>query len=145
MTKAATLALLLAGIIPFSAIYAENVIPSGNELQTRAEQNTQMIDTATLKERLEKEPDLILIDIRTKHEIKRMGGAIEVPQNINIPRGWLEFRVQSAALEKDTPIVVYCGGGLRSPMAAETLQNMGYTNVRNYSEGYFGWTESLNR
>ena len=126
----------------FLPVAAED-IPSGAELQLRAENNTRFIDTPTLKQRLENEPDLILIDIRTKAEIERMGGAIEVPQNINIPRGWLEFRVQSAALEKDTPIVVYCGGGLRSPMAAETLQQMGYTDVSNYAAGYFGWLKSL--
>ena len=141
MKIAAALSLLLASMFPISTVLADS-IPSGQEIQAKAEQNTKIIDTATLKQRLNDEPDLILIDIRTKDEINRMGGAIAVPQNINIPRGWLEFRVQSAALEKDTPIVVYCGGGLRSPLAAETLQNMGYTNVSNYSEGYFGWKKS---
>ena len=57
--------------------------------------------------------------------IQNMDGQIDAPQNINIPRGWLEFRVQRVALDKNTPIVVYCGGGQRSPMAAETLQKMG--------------------
>ncbi len=144
MTKLITL--LVAGSLAFATAYsAANEIPSGQELQFKAEQNTRTIDTASLKKQLDDEPDLLLIDIRTKDEIQRMGGAIDVPQNINIPRGWLEFRVQSAAATKDTPIVVYCGGGLRSPMAAETLQQMGYTNVSNYAEGYLGWIKSASQ
>ena len=133
--------ILLGALFSAPVLAANDAIPSGETLQLKAENNTRMIDTATLKQRLDNEPDLVLIDIRTKDEIERMGGAIDVPQNINIPRGWLEFRVQSMALSQDTPIVVYCGGGLRSPFAAETLQNMGYTDVSNYSAGYFGaWT-----
>lgn len=85
----------------------------------------------------------MLVDIRTHSEIQRHCGSINVPQNVHIPRSWLEFNIQSKAMSKDIPIVVYCGGGLRSPLAAETLQNMGYTNVFNYSAGYFGWKKSL--
>ena len=44
--------------------------------------------------------------------------------------------------DKDTPIVVYCGINLRSPLAAETLTNMGYTDVRNYSDGFFKWRDA---
>jgi rhodanese-related sulfurtransferase len=51
----------------------------------------------------------------------------------------LEFRVSKVAQNKDTPIVVYCGAGFRSPLAAKTLQDMGYTNVKNYSAGFVGW------
>lgn len=142
MKRAVTLSLLLASIFQVSAALADDPIPSGQEIQSKAEQNTTIIDTATLRKRLNEEPDLILIDIRTKHEIDRMGGTISVPQNTNIPRGWIEFRIQSLAPEKNTPLVVYCGAGLRSPLAAETLQQMGYTNVRNYSEGYLGWKKS---
>ncbi len=91
---------------------------------------------------LDDELDMVLIDIRTAEEIQNMDGKIDAAQNVNIPRGWLEFRVQRVALSKDTPIVVYCGGGLRSPLAAETLQNMGYSNVKNYAEGFFGWKKA---
>ena len=85
---------------------------------------------------------MVLIDVRLPSEIKAMGGAIKAPQNRNIPRGWLEYRVTSAALSKDTPIVVYCGAGIRTPLAADTLQKMGYTNVKNYSAGFLGWRDA---
>jgi len=117
-------------------------ITSGDTLQAKAEKVTTDIHTEELKKRLDSEPDLVLIDIRTATEIERMGGAIQSPQNITIPRGWLEFRVTNAATSKETPIVVYCGGNFRSPLAAQTLQQMGYTNVRNYADGFLGWRKA---
>ena len=134
-------ALLFVGVSTLSI--AQEGIPSGRELQAKVEQKTKMINTADLKKMIDESPDLVLVDIRTKSEIQKMGGAIEVPQNINIPRGWLEFSIQSKTQGKETPIVVYCGGGLRSPFAAETLQQMGYTNVWNYSEGYMAWKRTM--
>ncbi len=119
-----------------------NTIPTGFQLQEAAEKKTTIIDTQALKKMLDEELDMVLIDIRTIDEIQNMDGQIDAQQNINIPRGWLEFRVQRVALDRDILIVVYCGGGLRSPLAAETLQKMGYTNVKNYSEGFFGWKKA---
>jgi rhodanese-related sulfurtransferase len=71
-----------------------------------------------------------------------MGGAIDAPQNVNIPRGWLEFRIENEAKSRDTPIVLYCGGGLRSTLAADTLRQMGYVNVMNYNDGFLGWQKA---
>ncbi len=114
-------------------------ITTGAQLQAEAEKRTKIITTDELKKVLDQDLDMVLVDVRTPSEIKSMGGSIKAPQNRNIPRGWLEYRITRAALSKDTPIVVYCGGGIRTPMAADTLQKMGYTNVKNYSAGFFGW------
>ena len=56
--------------------------------------------------------------------------------------GWLEFRITDAVPDKDAPIIVYCGTNQRSPLAAETLLRMGYTNVRNYAEGVYAWKKA---
>ncbi|MBF0256405.1 MAG: rhodanese-like domain-containing protein [Gammaproteobacteria bacterium] len=125
------------------SLQADTSIPSGKQLRQAAEQTTRMIDSAGLKKLIDETPDLVLVDIRTKEEIERQGGQIEAPQNVNITRGWLEFDIQSHAGTRDTPIVIYCGGGLRSPFAAETLQKMGYTQVWNYSGGYLDWRKSM--
>ncbi len=117
-------------------------ITDGFELQAQAEKVTQIVSTAQLKTMLDEELDMILVDIRTTEEIHNMDGRIDAPQNVHIPRGWLEFRIQRVALKKDIPIVVYCGGGLRSPLAAKTLQDMGYTHVKNYADGFFGWKKA---
>jgi len=134
--------LLLCSSLLISPIVQADEIPAGQQLQQKAEQKTRMIDTQALRSLLKSAQKVVLIDIRTADEIRNMGGSIKSPQNAHIPRGWLEYRVQRLASNKDTPIVVYCGAGLRSPFAAETLQNMGYRNVKNYSEGYLGWKKA---
>lgn len=134
---------LIVFIFLGSSIISLNIqaseIPTGKMLMADAEKVTKKITTEELKNMIENEPELVLVDIRTRSEINKQGGAIDVPQNVSISRGWLEFDIQSHATSTDTPIVVYCGGGLRSPLAAKTLQDMGYTQVQDYSAGYFGW------
>jgi rhodanese-related sulfurtransferase len=145
MTIKNTLALstLLLASLTTTGLYAKVPgITTGEQLQAAAEKRTKIINTADLKKALDEDLDMVLIDVRLPSEIKAMGGAIKAPQNRNIPRGWLEYRVTSAALSKDTPIVVYCGAGIRTPLAADTLQKMGYTNVKNYSAGFIGWREA---
>ncbi len=114
-------------------------IKGGKQLQAEVSKHVKNISTVELKKLLADDPEVALIDIRLPSEIKSMGGAIKAQQNVNIPRGWLEWRVTNVALDKDTPIVVYCGANVRSPLAADTLMKMGYTNVKNYADGYIGW------
>ena len=117
-------------------------ITTGAQLQAEAEKRTKIITTEELKKALDNDLDMVLVDVRTPSEIPKLGGSIKAQQNVNIPRGWLEYRITRVALSKDTPIVVYCGGGIRTPMAADTLQKMGYTNVKNYSAGFLGWKKA---
>ena len=114
-------------------------IKGGDQLQAEVLKHVKNIRTAELKKLLADDPEVALIDVRLPSEVTSMGGAIKAQQNVNIPRGWLEWRVTNVALKKDTPIVVYCGANIRSPLAADTLMKMGYTNVKNYSDGYIGW------
>ena len=96
------------------------------------------IDSESLKALLDKDQDLVLLDVRTPTEIKSMG-KIDAKQQVEIPRGWLEMRIFNHVVDKDTPVVAYCGGGLRSALAVDTLKTMGLTNVKNYEEGFLGW------
>jgi rhodanese-related sulfurtransferase len=130
---------LLALQINFSATADVPGIKDGDMLRQELAGRIKAISTEVLREEIERNPKLVLIDIRMPAEVERMGGAIQASQNINIPRGWLEFRVTEHARKPDTPIVVYCGADFRSPLAAATLQDMGYTNVRYYQDGFIGW------
>lgn len=105
--------------------------------------NIVNISTDALKNQLDRNANMVLIDVRTADEIAQTGH-INRGQNVNIPRGWLEFRIADYAASKNTEIVVYCGKNLRSPKAAQTLMDMGYVNVRNYNEGYFAWEKAGN-
>ncbi len=115
-------------------------LKTSQDLLSEAKSRIQAIETDQLQRLLDDDPDVVLIDVRMPSEIKVMG-YIDVPQQTVIPRGWLEFRIANHVLDHDTPIVAYCGGGLRSTLAADKLQQMGYTNVRNYEEGFITWKQ----
>jgi glyoxylase-like metal-dependent hydrolase (beta-lactamase superfamily II)/rhodanese-related sulfurtransferase len=97
------------------------------------------IDTAGLAEQLRVRPETVVIDVRTAPELANLGGRIDAPRFANLLRGWLEFQIETAVPDKDTPIVVYCGVSQRSPLAAEALIKLGYRDVKNYRDGFFNW------
>jgi len=105
-------------------------------------QRIHNINTAELQEILKTQPQTVLIDVRTANELTLLGGSIRAPLHFNIIRGWLEFQIDSYVTGKDTPIVVYCGVNQRSPLAADTLMKLGYTNVKNYADGFFAWKQA---
>ena len=57
-------------------------------------------------------------------------------------RGILERDIETRFPELDTPLVLYCGGGFRSVLAADNLQQMGYRDVISMDGGYRGWMEA---
>jgi rhodanese-related sulfurtransferase len=77
------------------------------------------------------------LDVRELQEVN-LG---RIPGAVHISRGNLENKVE-AIIPRDTPLVVYCGGGSRSALAADTLTRMGYTDVRSLSGGFRGWAEA---
>jgi rhodanese-related sulfurtransferase len=60
----------------------------------------------------------------------------------HIGRGVLERDIEALIPDKDAPIVLYCGGGFRSALAAESLQKMGYTQVVSMDGGMRAWREA---
>jgi len=67
------------------------------------------INTAELQTRIENDKNMVLIDVRAPNEIATLGGTIDAgSRNINLIRGWLEFRIAEEVPDKSTPIVVYC-------------------------------------
>ena len=100
------------------------------------------VNTQQLQELLKKDPTTLIVDVRTPGEVHLLGGMIRAARSTNIPMGWLEFRIWDWARDKNQKIVVYCGINERSPFAAETLTRMGYSNVVNYSDGFFAWKKA---
>ncbi len=89
----------------------------------------------------------LLIDIREPAEFQRG----HIPGAVHLPRGLLEFEIhglvqrthsESGSSPEDQPIVLYCGTGGRSALAAETLTTMGYRNVRSMSGGLVAWAQA---
>ena len=79
--------------------------------------------------------DHVFIDVREPTETA--DGHVEGAELI--PRGLLELRVEGAVPSKDTPLVVYCAGGIRSAFAAKSLEMLGYTNVTSMDGGFAAW------
>ncbi len=77
----------------------------------------------------------ILIDVREKDEW--VEGSI--PGARWIPRGFLELRIEDQVPERSSEIVLYCAGGTRSALAAQSLAELGYTNVKSLAGGFSAW------
>lgn len=97
-------------------------------------------DVDTVRERLDRGDEFRLVDVREDREW-RDG---HLPGAIHLSKGVLERDVEKTIPEKDEEIVLYCGGGYRSALAAENLQRMGYTNVQSMDGGFRGWREAGN-
>ena len=77
----------------------------------------------------------VIVDVRDKEEFEEN----HVPDALNLSRGTIEFEVAERFPDRDTTIICQCGGGGRSALAAESLQKMGYKNVRSMAGGFRAW------
>ncbi len=126
-----------------SGSYAQSDAPEDARFIASLSADIINIDTAALQDLLDQRDNVVLVDIRTPDEIAQLGGTIDAGlKSINISRGWLELQVAEAIPDKSTPIVVFCGTNQRSPLAAHTLQAMGYEEVYNYADGFFVWRDA---
>jgi len=105
------------------------------DLLVAAKSRINEIDTAT-GERL-RDAGAAFLDVREPDEVEQ--GAI--PGAIHIPRGHLEANIENRLPGRDTPIVVFCAGGVRSAFAAETLQALGYAQVASMDGGFNRWKD----
>lgn len=105
------------------------------------EQSKSSIEEISLKETLSllstPNPPLF-IDVREDHEWEK--GFI--PGAIHLGKGIIERDIGKHCQQSDAQIILYCGGGYRSALAAESLQKMGYNSVFSMAGGYRGWRES---
>lgn len=112
------------------------------KLLDQVNQRISNINTQGFKALLKDKPDTVVIDVRSAEEITLLGGYIRAPNYFNIPRGQLEFKIATLVPAKDTPIVVYDDFNQRSPLAADALAKLGYTQVSNYADGYYKWKQA---
>ena len=91
-----------------------------------------------VKKRLDADERFVLVDVREESEWARG----HLPGAIHLGKGVIERDIEQRVPEKNAPLVLYCGGGFRSALAAENLQRMGYTNVVSMDGGWRGWIEA---
>lgn len=105
------------------------------ELMDEARETIPELTIDEVKDRIERGEDWAVLDVREREEYREghLEGAIP------LPRGFLEMRVEETLPDKTRPIIAYCAGGIRSLIAARTMQEMGYENVSSMSGGYTAW------
>ncbi len=88
--------------------------------------------------RRKREDPFLLVDVREDREFS----AARIPGAVHIGKGVIERDIEEKIPDTSASIVLYCGGGYRSALAAVNLQQMGYTNVSSMDGGFRGWKEA---
>lgn len=96
------------------------------------------IDIATIRARLASGDKFHLVDVREDNEWERG----HLPGATHLGKGIIERDIEETIPDLNAEIVLYCGGGFRSALAADALQRMGYTHVISMDGGYRGWVEA---
>jgi rhodanese-related sulfurtransferase len=107
------------------------------KLAEAAKARVTNITVDDVKPRIDRRERFNLIDVREESEF----AAGHLPGAIPMGRGIIERDIEKRFPDTATELVLYCGGGYRSALVAESLQKMGYTNVKSMDGGFRGWTE----
>ena len=113
--------------------HAEGFIRLVKEAKTRIKEE----DFRDIKKKLDAGEPMIIIDTREDNEWARG----HIPNAVHLGKGVIERDIEKAIPDKDATLVLYCGGGYRSALAADNLQKMGYTHVISMDGGVRGWRE----
>ena len=109
--------------------------PGFERLCEEVRQRIREIDVAEAA-RLAVEPDTLLVDVREESE----WAAGHAAGAVHMGRGVIERDIERLVPDPATRLLLYCGGGYRSALAAENLQRMGYRNVLSVAGGWRAWT-----
>lgn len=114
--------------------HSEGFLNLVNDAKTRIREVT----VAETQQRTRENKDVKLIDVREDNEWETAHAAGAV----HLGKGIIERDIETAVPDKNTELILYCGGGYRSALAADALQKMGYTNVFSMAGGWKAWQES---
>lgn len=104
-----------------------------NDAKSRVKETT--VDE--VKQNLDHGDKVLLVDVREESEFAKD----HLPGAIHLGKGVIERDIEARVPDVKTPMILYCGGGFRSAMAADNLQKMGYTNVLSMDGGVREWRE----
>ena len=118
----------------FSMKHASGFLAIVNDAKTRVKE----MDFREVKRRIDAGEKLTLVDVREDNEWARG----HLPGAVHLGKGVIERDIEQAVPDQSAPLVLYCGGGFRSALAADNLQKMGYTNCISMDGGWRAWTEA---
>ncbi len=107
------------------------------QIVENARRRVREVSIDDVKTRLDRGEQFLLIDVREESEYAKD----HLPGAVHLGKGIIERDIEERVPELGTPLVLYCGGGYRSALAADNLQKMGYTNVLSMDGGIRGWRE----
>jgi len=100
-----------------------------------ARSRVQETNVDAVKARLDRGEKLLLVDVREESEFAKD----HLPGAIHLGKGVIERDIETRIPDPATPMILYCGGGFRSALAADNLQKMGYTQVVSMDGGIRDW------
>lgn len=103
-----------------------------------AKKRVKETNVADVKRRMDSGENFVLVDVREDSE----WASGHLPGAIHLGKGIIERDIEAKVPDGGKKIILYCGGGFRSALAAESLQKMGYSNVESMDGGWKGWVEA---
>jgi rhodanese-related sulfurtransferase len=105
------------------------------EIVADAKRRIPEVTLDEVETKLHKGEQFVLVDVREESEFTKD----HIPGALHMGKGTIERDIEQRVPDLDTPIVLYCGGGFRSALAADNLRKMGYRNVFSMDGGIRGW------
>lgn len=112
--------------------------PQFLKLVNESKKKIKETNVPDVKRRIDAGEKFVLVDIREDHEWANG----HIPGAIHLGKGIIERDIEKQAPDPNTRLILYCGGGFRSALAAENLQKMGYRHVESMDGGWRGWLEA---
>ena len=116
---------------------AKHHSPRFLKLVQDAKSRVREVTVDQVKAKLDRGESFHLIDVREDSEWAKD----HLPRAVHLGKGILERDIEERLPDTGAEIVLYCGGGFRSALAADNLKKMGYTNVSSMDGGHRGWRE----
>src|ERR1700739_74659 len=108
------------------------------KLVNEAKKKVKETKVGDVKRRMDAGEKFLLIDVREDNEWAKG----HLPGAVHLGKGIIERDIEQRVPDTGAKLILYCGGGFRSALAAENLQKMGYTNVESMDGGWRGWVEA---
>lgn len=112
--------------------------PKFLQLVDESRKKVKETNVADVKRRIDAGEKFLLVDVREESEWAKG----HLPGAVYMGRGVIERDIEQKVPDTGTRLILYCGGGYRSALAAENLQKMGYHNVESMDGGWRGWLEA---
>ncbi len=116
---------------------AQKHSPGFERICEEARKNIKEVSIQDVKNELDRKSDFVLIDVREDHEWNEG----HLPHAMHLGKGIIERDIEDRLPNVNTNLILYCGGGYRSALAAASIKLLGYNNVRSMAGGFRAWKE----